>query len=189
MPARARNLPRTLVAVALGTATLSVGVGVFAALSAPSDSHVTFQASGPAGMKIEGTTSDLTVTDDGTTLTIDVPLANLSTGISLRDHHMREKYLEVPRFASATLQVARAALKLPPAGAAVEMDVPATLKLHGQSRPVTVHYDAKGDGAGFAAHGRFRVNMNDYGISVPVYLGVTVKPDVDVVAAFHVAGS
>jgi hypothetical protein len=31
--------------------------------------------------------------------------------------------------------------------------------------------------------------MNDYGISVPSYLGVTVKPDVDVSANFSVTGS
>lgn len=159
------------------------------ALSSPSGAKVGFEASGPAGMKIEGTTADLTVTDDGTTLTLDVPLANLNTGIALRDRHMREKYLEIAKFPSATLQVARSALKVPAQGAGVELDVPGTLQLHGQKRAVTVHYDAKGDGAGFAARGRFRVNMNDYGITVPTYLGVTVKPDVDVIAAFHVAGS
>jgi polyisoprenoid-binding protein YceI len=140
-------------------------------------------------MKIEGTTSDLNVTDDGTTLTLDVPLSNLSTGIALRDHHMREKYLEIGKFPSATLQVARSALKVPPQGGGIELDVPATLQLHGQKRAVTVHYDAKGDGAGLAAHGRFHVNMNDYGITVPTYLGVTVKPDVDIVATFRVAGT
>jgi polyisoprenoid-binding protein YceI len=159
------------------------------ALSAPSGAKVGFQASGPAGMKIEGTTSDLNVTDDGATLTIDVPLANLSTGIALRDHHMREKYLEVGKFPSATLEVPRSALKVPAQGAGVELDVPGTLHLHGQRRAVTVHYDAKGDGSGLAAHGRFHVNMNDYGITVPTYLGVTVKPDVDVVATFRVAGT
>lgn len=186
--------------LALGPSTMPLFFGGLAAcallsdaalgaLSAPSGAKVGFQASGPAGMKIEGTTSDLNVTDDGTTLTIDVPLANLSTGIALRDHHMREKYLEVGKFPSATLQVARAALKMPAQGAGVELDVPGALQLHGQKRTVTVHYDAKGDGSGLAAHGRFRVNMNDYGITVPTYLGVTVKPDVDVVATFRLAGS
>ena len=40
-----------------------------------------------------------------------------------------------------------------------------------------------------ARRGTVHVNMNDFGITVPVYLGVTVKPDVDVSASFHVAGS
>src|SRR5580700_6101592 len=146
----------------VSTALLSLSAIGFGALSAPSDAHVTFQASGPGGLTIEGTTADLKVSEDSGNVVIDVPLANLNTGIDLRDHHMREKYLEVPKFPSATLRVARSALKVPAAGSGVEVDVPATLALHGQSRPVTVHYDAKADGAGFAAHGRFRVNMNDY---------------------------
>jgi polyisoprenoid-binding protein YceI len=101
---------------------------------------------------------------------------------------MREKYLEVPKFASATLVVAKASLKLPAGGDRAESDASGMLTLHGQTRPVSVHYDAKGDGAGYVAHGKFHVNMNDFGIAVPTYLGVTVKPDVDVTASFHVAG-
>jgi hypothetical protein len=82
--------------VAFGIVTMSVAG--FAALSSASDAHVSFQASGPAGMKIEGTTPDLTVADDGTNVVVTVPLGNLNTGIALRDHHMKEKYLEVPKF-------------------------------------------------------------------------------------------
>ncbi len=160
-----------------------------AALSSAMDSHVSFDAAGPAGMKIEGTTADLTVADDGANVVITVPLGNLSTGIGLRDHHMKEKYLEVQKYPVATLTIARAALKFPRGAEQATGDVPGTVQIHGQSRPVSVHYDAKGEGAAFAAHGAFRVNMNDFGITVPVYLGVTVKPDVDVSASFHVAGS
>ncbi len=160
-----------------------------AALSAPTDKHVGFVASGPAGMKIEGTTSDLDLADQGDTLVITVPLANLSTGIGLRDRHMKEKYLEVPKYPAATLTVSRSALKLPAGGDKVETDVASTVSLHGQTRPVTVHYDAKRDGSSVVSHGTFRINMNDFGITVPVYLGVTVKPDVDVSASFRVTGS
>jgi polyisoprenoid-binding protein YceI len=171
----------------LGLFTLSA-VGS-AALSASTDAHVTFDAAGPAGMKIEGTTTDLAVADDGSNVTVNVPLANLTTGISLRDHHMKEKYLEVPKYPAASLSIARAALKFPAAGGDVSADVPGTVTMHGQTKPVTVHYTAKAAGGGFDAKGAFRVNMNDFGITVPVYLGVTVKPDVDVSAAFHVAGN
>jgi hypothetical protein len=31
--------------------------------------------------------------------------------------------------------------------------------------------------------------MTDFGVNVPSYLGVTVKPDVDVSASFHIAGN
>jgi len=174
---------------AIASCVGSVTVVAYAALSAPKDAHVGFQAVGPAGLKIEGTTGDLSVAESDGNIVIDVPLTNLSTGIALRDHHMKEKYLEVPKYPSATLVVARAALKLPAAGGAAESDVPATLKLHGQGRPVTVHYVAKSDAGGFSVDGKFRVKMDDFGISVPSYLGVTVKPDVNVTASFHVAGN
>jgi polyisoprenoid-binding protein YceI len=180
----------SLAALSLGiVGSMSIVAHAALTLAAPSDSHVSFQASGPAGMTIEGTTPDLTVTDDGTNLLVTVPLANLSTGIGLRDHHMREKYLEVPKYPVATLTIAKSALRFPAASGQATADVPGTLQLHGQTKPVTVHYDAKGDSANVTAHGTFHVNMNDFGITVPVYLGVTVKPDVEVSASFHVAGS
>jgi polyisoprenoid-binding protein YceI len=177
----------TAVAFSLGLVTLSAAS--HAALTSAADARVSFSAAGPAGMTIEGTTPDLTVGDDGTNVIITVPLANLSTGIGLRDHHMKEKYLEVPKYPATTLTIARGALRFPASGGQTTADVPGTLSLHGQTRPVVVHYDAKGEGAAFSAKGTFRINMNDFGITVPVYLGVTVKPDVDVSASFHVAGS
>ena len=179
-----RNARVIAVCIGLGAASALA----HASLSAPSDARIGFQATGPAGMKIEGTTTELTVVESDANVTLEVPLAGLKTGIDLRDQHMREKYLEVPRYPSASLVVARGALALPPAGAQTEADAPATLKLHGQVRPVTVHYQTKADGAGLAVHGSFRIKMTDFGISVPSYLGVTVKPDVDVNASFHVHG-
>ena len=173
--------------VSIGVCTLS-SAG-YAALSSATDSKVSFEASGPAGMKIDGTTPDLAVTEDGGNVVVTVSLANLTTGIGLRDHHMREKYLEVPKYPVATLTIARSALTFPRGGEPVKADVPGTLQLHGQARPVTVHYDAKAAGNVLDAHGAFHVNMNEFGITVPVYLGVTVKPDIDVAASFHVAGN
>jgi polyisoprenoid-binding protein YceI len=173
--------------VSVGVLTLSSGV--HAALSSATDSKVSFEAAGPAGMKIDGTTSDLSVADDSGNVVVTVPLGNLTTGIGLRDHHMKEKYLEVPKYPAATLTIARSAMKFPNGAEPVKADVPAMLQLHGQSHPVTVHYDAKATGNAFDAHGAFHINMNDYGIAVPVYLGVTVKPDIDVAASFHVTGS
>jgi polyisoprenoid-binding protein YceI len=174
---------------AAGLGAFGLSAAGHAALSSAMDSNVSFRAAGPAGMKIEGTTPDLTVGDDGANVVITVPLANLSTGIGLRDHHMREKYLEVQKYPVATLTIARAALKFPRGGEQAVADVPGTVQIHGQTRPVSVHYEAKGQGAAFDARGGFHLNMNDFGITVPVYLGVTVKPDVDVSASFHVAGS
>jgi polyisoprenoid-binding protein YceI len=180
---------RRLWIVAVSSAVFSISAAGHAALSSPSNAHVSFRASGPAGLTIEGTTPDLKAAEDGGNLVIVVPLSNLTTGISLRDQHMRDKYLEVAKYPDTTLTVARAALKIPAGAEHVEGDAPGTLQLHGQTRPVSVHYLAARDGDAFAASGRFRVNMTDFGVNVPSYLGVTVKPDVDVSASFHLAGN
>jgi polyisoprenoid-binding protein YceI len=174
-------------------AVFAVSVGLSAdaqgALSGSTDSHVSFLAAGPAGMKIEGTTNDLTLAEQGDNVVITVPLANLTTGIALRDRHMKEKYLEIAKYPSATMSVARSALKIPAGADKVEADAPSTVTIHGQTKPVTVHYESKRDGSSFSTRGRFHININEFGIAVPSYLGVTVKPDVDVTASFRANGS
>jgi polyisoprenoid-binding protein YceI len=175
----------------VGTAVLcllSLSATGYAALSAPASAQVTFQVAGPAGMKIEGTTSDFRLTEDSGNLILVVPLAHLTTGISLRDKHMKDD-LEVAKYPEASLTIARGALKLPAGAERAEADAPATLTLHGQTKPVSVHYDAKAGGGGFTAHGKIHFSMTDFGINVPSYLGVTVKPETDVNASFKVTGS
>lgn len=154
-----------------------------AKLSRTGSPNVTFTAIGPAGMKIVGTTSDLNVDDDGQNVTVVVPLANLRTGISLRDRHMKEKYLQVQQYPNAELRVARSALRFP-TGGDTSGDAPGSMKIHGRTNPVTFHYVAHRNGGSISVTGSVHVNMKDYGIDVPSYLGVTVRPDVDVSARF-----
>jgi polyisoprenoid-binding protein YceI len=182
-------LLRRLGIASASVALLTVTSSGQAALSGATDAHVGFEASGPAGLKITGTTNDLAAIEDGGNVVLTVALGNLTTGIGLRDQHMREKYLEVPKFPATTLVVARSAITVPTSGQKTSGDAPGTLTLHGQSHPVTVHYDSKGDGGSLVTHGSFHINMNDFGITVPTYLGVTVKPGVDVTADFKLAGS
>jgi polyisoprenoid-binding protein YceI len=169
---------------------LMLGARTGAADPTPSsavETRVSFTAVGPAGLKIEGTTPDLKVSSTDANVVVTVPLANLSTGISLRDRHMKDIYLEVGKFPETTLTIARSQLQVPPKGGTVQADVPATLTLHGQSKPVSVHYEGRSDGA-LSVQGRFHLVMTDYGIKIPSYLGVTVKPDVDVNASFKLPG-
>lgn len=173
--------------VSLVLVSLSAAAG-HAALSSPTDAHVSFQVSGPAGLKIEGATGEIQVADDGTSVTITIPLANLTTGISLRDKHMKDS-LETSKYPTTVLTVARSSLRFPSGGDRVETDAPGMLTLHGQTKPVSIHYDARWDGTAFVTHGKVHLIMTDFGMTVPSYLGVTVKPDVDVNANFKVTGS
>lgn len=150
-----------------------------AKLAASGTSSVAFSAAGPAGLKIAGTTADFGVSEDSGNVTITVPLKNLTTGIGLRDKHMREKYLEVGKYPDAVLTVSRASLKVPGAG-----DATGNVKLHGKAKDLPFHYDTRRDGQVIKVTGSLRLNMKDFGIEVPTYMGVTVKPDVDVTVSF-----
>jgi polyisoprenoid-binding protein YceI len=144
----------------------------------------TFDASGPAGLKIEGKTSDVSVSETGGTVRVSVGLATLDTGIDLRNRHMREKYLEVQKYPNAVLVVDRSALHFPDDGKDADGSAKGTLSIHGQTRPVVFNYRAHRNHDVFDVNGTVRLNMNDYGITVPSYLGITVKPDIDVAAHF-----
>lgn len=179
-PARlSRPAGRSLTA-GLALAALLVAAPALAALGHAREGAVSFHATGPAGLKIEGKTSDVAVREDAGKVHVIVPLANLDTGISLRNKHMREKYLEVGKYPNAELVVDRAALKFPADGQETSASAPGQMTIHGQTKPVTFTYKASRAGSAYQVSGAVHVNLKDHGIDVPSYAGVTVKPDVDV---------
>jgi polyisoprenoid-binding protein YceI len=174
----------TLLGGAALLAMVTFSLVAAAKLNKAGSSSTSFKAAGPAGLTIEGNTAEMSVADDGTTVTITVPLANISTGIGVRDDHTK-KALEVGTYPTTTLTVARSALKFPAAGAESSGDASGSLTLHGQTRPVTFHYVAKLDGDTYSVKGTARINVDDFGVKRPSYLGVTVKPDVDLSTSFQ----
>jgi hypothetical protein len=115
-----------------------------------------------------------------------VDLRTLDTGISLRNGHLREKYLEVakgPGFDTATLSEIE--LK------GINPDAPAgtgsftgVLRLHGVIKTVTGLVEVRPAGSGLHVKASFPVNLADYSIAKPRYLGVGVKDTVTVEVAF-----
>jgi polyisoprenoid-binding protein YceI len=170
-------MKKTLSALTLSLVALA-SVGVAQAKLAGSGGEVSFTATGPAGLKIVGTTSQIAIKEDGANVVVSVPLSSVDTGIALRNKHMKEKYLEVDKYPNAELTVARSAVKEGSGSAQ------GTMKIHGQSKPVTFNYNAKKAGEGFAVDGTVHININEYGVEVPSYLGVTVKPGVDIAVKF-----
>jgi polyisoprenoid-binding protein YceI len=145
-----------------------------------SDPEVLFVAHGSLGMRIEGKTPELTVARNGDGLDFSVRLGTLQTGIELRDRHMRDEVFEVERFPVARLHIARVRL---PDGEASGM-APAELTVHGQTHPVNVAFRVR-PRRGYDVTASFRMDLRDYGMKPPTYLGIAVKPDVDVSADFH----
>jgi polyisoprenoid-binding protein YceI len=108
---------------------------------------------------------------------LQVDLSSLQTGIGLRDRHMRENYLEVQKgaeYATATLDNIRLAQL------EGKTSMTGTLKLHGQTRNITGIAELKREGNRVKVQAEFPVNVPDYDIAKPSYLGVGVKDEVRV---------
>ena len=109
--------------------------------------------------------------------TISIELVKLETGISLRDRHLRNNYLEVqkgPEFAVAkfdNLKVERLPGKTTFHG---------TLTLHGQQREVSGTADVQQDGKGYRVDATFPLKISSFQIPEPTYLGVGVTDDITV---------
>ncbi len=172
--------PRILLRFAAIAAIALTAVVAEAKLGRTGDAQVSFNASGPAGLTIAGTTNELNVAETDQDVVVTVPLRNLDTKIDLRNKHMREKYLEVAKYPNAELRVAKSAVQAPSGKATGQFT------LHGQTHPITLSYATKPEGGVTAVTGSLRVNILEYGIEKPGYAGVTVKPDVDVNVAFRV---
>ncbi|AKT36109.1 YceI family protein [Chondromyces crocatus] len=166
--------------------TAGAALTAHAKLASTGAATVEFKAVGPAGLSIVGKSDEVRVSDTADSVTIVIPLAKLDTGIELRNKHMKEKYLEVGKFPNAKLIVTKAAIGYPAVGGG---EATGQLDLHGQTKPVKFKYEAKKGGSGHAVSGSVRVDMTAFGIEKPSYMGLSVKPDVDVAVTFNVVDS
>ncbi|HOU91199.1 MAG TPA: YceI family protein [Polyangiaceae bacterium] len=153
------------------------------------DASATFDAAGPGGLNIHGSTDDLVAGEQAGKIEVKVALGSLTTGIALRDSHMKEKYLEVAKFPDARVVVERSQLKFPTKGAAVRDQVAGAMTIHGVTRSVTLEYAAstagpKGDR--IVVTGSAPIDIRDFGIEAPSYLGVGVDPHVTLKVRFKV---
>ena len=166
------------------TAVLLLGGLVHAAITSPTGASVLVSLQATAGLRIEGTTHDLAISEQEGQLVFDVLLSGVDTGIGLRNRHLRG-YLDVVQFPRAELRVARKEVQFPAPGKSTESDAAGTLTIHGVSRPCTVHYRAEGGAGGdVRVRGTIRIDMRDFGVEVPSYLGVSVDPGVSIQVDF-----
>jgi polyisoprenoid-binding protein YceI len=148
--------------------------------------EVVFTGIGAGGLKFSGKTSEVTTAQEGDKFVVKVALKKLDTGIALRDDHMTKKYMECEKFPDATLTVARSALKLPESGES-SGEATGTFAMHGKTKDLPFKYKATKGAAGTDVEGTLHLDFRDFGIEIPNYLGITVKPDVDVAAKFTTA--
>lgn len=171
--------------VSMLTLLLVLSSAAVAAVNQTGPAAASFTGKGPAGFKLEGKSDQVIVKQDGTRVAVSVPLATLDTGIDLRNRHMREKYLETDKYPNATLVVDRASIKLPADGASVQGSATGQMTIHGKTKPVTFQYVIRREGGVYVAEGKVPLNIKDFDINIPSYLGVTVKPDIETAVTFR----
>jgi polyisoprenoid-binding protein YceI len=113
---------------------------------------------------------------------LSVALDTLDTGIALRNHHLRDKYLEVGKgegFATAVLSDIRLG-DVDPDTFQGRTTFSGSFTLHGVTKPVSGDAEIRRDGASVRISASFAVTIPDFGIEKPRYLGVGVKDRVEV---------
>lgn len=177
------SMSRTLLTASLLTASFAF------AWTQDGEAGVTFDAKGPAGLKIHGTAEGKTekgepkvqVADDGKSIKVSVRIENIDTDNSLRNRHMQED-THAKEFPVVTLSVPLSALK--ESGSAVEGV--GTFEMNGQKKETKFTYTPKCTGGTCEVEGSANINLGDFGLKIRSYLGVTVKPDIVVGARFKV---
>ena len=115
-------------------------------------------------------------------VTLSVDMNSLDTGVGLRNREMRDRYLQTPKFPTATFQS-----KSVEAPASIAANAPADIRvagdfmLHGVTKAMTipVRVVVLPDGR-IHATSQFAVHMPDFGINVPKNVLVTVNDEVPV---------
>ena len=155
----------------------------------PESAEVSFDAVGrPSALRIHGVGKKLSLLLDRSSEklagAIEFPLESLDSGITLRDRHMKEKYLEVGKFPTARLELVQ--VKLPASITASEEKVPVVgkLTLHGVTLPVEAVATVQKKDEGVLVKAEFSTKLSQYGIEIPKFAGITVAEDVSIHVVF-----
>lgn len=155
----------------------------FAETLTATSGDVTFTAVGKPGfLKINGEsggkfpTGSVNFNNGQADAEFEFNLSDLKTGITLRDNHMKEKYLEVAKYPTAKLSV----MGLPAKDSQTDSkgDFKGSLTLHGETKEVSGTYTYAGSSKQLTA--QFSIKVSDFKIDIPKYLGVTVSESVEV---------
>ena len=110
---------------------------------------------------------------------------SFETGISMRDRHMREKYLQADKYPVITLDITGA--QLPEKGVG-EFDVDGTFECHGVKKPAKLHVKVSDAGGGvLKATSAFPIDITQYGIEQPKFAVVKMETTVDVTVEIRFA--
>jgi polyisoprenoid-binding protein YceI len=144
-----------------------------------SDGFINFEAIGkPAMIKIKGEgpppKSELLFSEGKVSLTSELQLDQLKTGIDLRDEHMHEKYLETKKYPKAKIIISPLNLPIDWLQKPRNLDAQefsGTLFLHGKESPIKGTFKIN---ESQVVEAEFKIKLSDYDIEIPNYLGIKV---------------
>lgn len=148
----------------------------------------------PSAIKIRGKLDDgkalggkLEIVEGKLQGTAEVKLESFDTGINLRNQHMKEKYLETAKYPQSTVTLKPVTLSGDTTKPTYEWSGPfeGTLKLHGVEKPIKGDLKVAKADEKWKGNFSFSFELQDYGVDVPKYLGITVSKAVQVEAAFQ----
>ncbi len=108
---------------------------------------------------------------------------SLTTGIDLRDHHMKEKYLQTDKYPTAKFKITKLTLPSdfsPNGFKAEKVPLEGELTLHGVTKPVKGTATIASNAGNANGHIEFETQITDYKIDIPSYMGVKVADQVNV---------
>ena len=153
------------------------GTVTFLATGKPGFLRINGQGAKPAGQfSMDKAKTRLTAGE------VKVALDSFETGLSLRDRHMKEKYLETAKFPEAVFK----ADGLDFAGGKIpsSTDLKGSLTLHGVTKPVTANLKIEETSGDLDITAEFEAILSDYSIVIPEYAGVTVAEKVKISTTF-----
>ncbi|WP_415061145.1 YceI family protein [Bdellovibrio sp.] len=159
----------------------SSGKMKFLAIGKPAMLRIGGEGSGPEGK--------IAIDNKKVSGELKVDLRSLNTGIDLRDEHMKNKYLEVGSYPTATLTLNSFELAKAPAEIEGKLDgqkFTGTLAFHGISKPVEGVFDVEADGKNLNVKAKYSVKLSEFNIDIPAYAGLKVADKVDIETSFTV---
>lgn len=165
-----------LFAALLSITTLSfVAMAKFKSIG---QAEVAFQAKGPAGLAINGSSSDLKAEEAGGKIKFIAKLSSIKTGIGLRDKHLKKMLTK--KSSKAELLIDKSKVEVPKDKKTASGDTKGKLKMNGVVKPVTVKYKVKRTGSDYHVQGMFDINYTDFGWEKQCYMGVCVDEQVKI---------
>lgn len=161
---------------------------------AKEDSKVEFIAIGkPSLLKINGTGGKATgaIDIDGRNMKgdIKVGIGSMTTGISLRDTHMKEKYLEVDKYPEAELKISDLVFEKDLFGEVfIQKNIPfkGKMSIHGVEKDVEGTADVDSSKSEINVSAKTKTTISAHQISIPTYMGIKIADEVQVSAEFKI---